>query len=67
MQMLRVPISHQLEDTAVMLRDLRFEQFLAMRAKALEGIRLIVLHEPAISDHIDGQNPASRRSKPCPR
>ena len=40
-------VAHQLEDAAVVPGDLRLEQLLAVRAQALEGIRLILLHEAA--------------------
>jgi hypothetical protein len=36
--------------------DLRFEQLLAMRSQALEGVRFILLHETAVADHVGGED-----------
>ena len=35
-----------------MLLDLRFEQLLAMCPQALERADLVLLHEPAVPDHV---------------
>jgi hypothetical protein len=49
-------VSYKLEDAAAMLRDFRLEKLLAMCPQALEGARFILLHEPAVPDHIGGQD-----------
>src|SRR5262249_49406591 len=49
-------VAHQLEDSVVMLCYFRFEQFLAMSAQTLEGVRLVLFHEAAVADDIDGKN-----------
>jgi hypothetical protein len=49
-------VAHYLEDTVVSSADLRFEQFLAMRPQALEGIGLILFHEPTVPDHVCGKD-----------
>ena len=49
-------VAHQLEDAAVMLVDLRLEQLLAVRAQPLERPGLILLHEPAVADHVGGED-----------
>src|SRR5262249_6943369 len=46
------PVAHELEDAPVMLLDLGLEEVLAMRAHPLEGVRLVLLHEAAIADHV---------------
>ncbi len=49
-------VAHQLEDAALMLGNLRLDQLFAIRAQAFESPRLILFHEPAIADHIGGQD-----------
>jgi hypothetical protein len=38
------------------LADLRFEQFLAVDTEPLEGVRLVPLHEAAVTDHVGGKD-----------
>ena len=40
----------------LMLGDLGVDEFLAMRVERRERRRLIDAHEPAVADHIGGQN-----------
>ena len=49
-------VAHQLEDAAIVLFDLRLEQFLAVRAQAREGACLILLHKAAVPDHVRGED-----------
>jgi hypothetical protein len=49
-------IAHKLKDVAVMGGDLRFEEFLTVGAQPCERAGLILLHEPAVADHIDSDN-----------
>src|SRR5262249_36173890 len=39
-----------------MLRDFRLKQLLAVGAQPRERAGLVLLHEPAVTDHIGGQN-----------
>jgi hypothetical protein len=50
------PVAGQLEDAAVMRGDLRLEQLLAVGAEPLERGRLVHLHEPAVADHVNGED-----------
>ena len=50
------PVPHQLEDAPLVFFDLRLEQLFAMRPEPRECIRLILLHEPAVADHIGGKD-----------
>ena len=50
------PVAHQLEDTPLVLFDLRLEQLLAMRPEPRERIRLVLLHEPGVADHVGGED-----------
>ena len=49
-------VAHQLEDAAVMLCDLRLEQFLAVRPQPFERVSLVPFHEPAIAGYIGGED-----------
>ena len=49
-------IAHQLDDAAVVLGDLRFDEFLAMRLERCERARLVGRHEPRVADHVRSQN-----------
>jgi hypothetical protein len=48
--------SPQLEDAPAMARDRRLDQLRPPLAQALEGPRLILLHEAAVADDIGGEN-----------
>jgi hypothetical protein len=50
------PVAHQLEDAAVMLLDLRLEQFLAVHPEPLERAGLVRLHEPAVAGDVGGKD-----------
>jgi hypothetical protein len=47
-------IAHQFENLAMMPGDLRLKQFLPVGSQALEGIRLILLHEAGVADDVGG-------------
>jgi hypothetical protein len=47
-------VAHQLEDAAVMLLDLRFEQLFAVSAQAFERGRFVLLDQAAVADDVDG-------------
>ena len=50
------PVAHQLEDAAVALLDLRLEQLLAAGFQALEGSRLVLLHQSRVADDVGGED-----------
>ena len=49
-------VAHQLEDAAVVLGDRWLEQLLAVRTQPFERAGLILLHEPAVADHVGGKD-----------
>ena len=50
------PVAHELDDTAMMFRDRRVYQLLAVGLERSQGAHLIELHEAAVSDHIGDQD-----------
>src|ERR1700733_14645349 len=54
------PIAHELEDAAVVGRYLRPDEFNAVILQALEGLRFVLLHYPAVADNISGKNGGER-------
>src|SRR5262249_35294016 len=48
-------IADELEDPTMMIADLRFEQFLAVRLQASECACLVLFHESAVADDIGNQ------------
>ena len=49
-------VAGQLDDATLVLGDLGVEKLLAMRVERRERRRLIDAHEPAVADHVGGQN-----------
>ena len=49
-------IAHQLEDVAVVARDLGLEQVLAPGRQPLMRPLLVTLHERGVADHVGGEN-----------
>ena len=50
------PIPGQLDNASLVLRYFRVNQFRAQRFKCSQRGRLVLAHEPAVSDYIGGKN-----------
>jgi hypothetical protein len=50
------PIAHQLENAAVVPRNLRLEQFLSARHQPPMRARLVTLHQGGVADHIGSED-----------
>ena len=49
-------IAHHFDETAMVLPDQRSEHIAPPRLEGGERARLVCFHEPAVADHIGGQN-----------
>ena len=49
-------VAHQLDDAAAVLGDQRLDELLAQRLQARDRAGLVGPHEPAVADHVRGQN-----------
>jgi hypothetical protein len=49
-------IAHQLDDSAVVLGDQRLDELLAQRPQPRDRAGLVVADQPAVADHVRGQN-----------
>src|SRR5262249_39382181 len=49
-------IAHELKEAPAMLRDRRHQDLAAARAQPRHGAGLITLYQPAVADHIGGEN-----------
>src|SRR5262249_22612281 len=49
-------VPDQFENPAVLFGDLGFEQLLAVYPQAVERVRLVLRHQPAVADHISGED-----------
>ena len=49
-------VAHQLDNAAAVLGDQRLDELLAQRLQARDRAGLVGAHEPAVADHVRGQN-----------